>query len=421
MIHEVDYSLLNTLTTRHVFVMLYIPDCQSCHLFETAIYPHLAKELSDVDVAFYKSNCEKQTQVKHFPAFILHDRRSNTQIEFKGALKYQDIGKFIRDSIMKCSEARIVPYKRYTGGDGTSSDTPAAVPTELDVFLFDDLKERAIKTDKAFVVLYYADWCPQCTVFKPTFAQYAADNDGSIVGCFKDNGKYTAELFKSEGVVAVPTVKLYYKNETHEHKGAMTLDVLREFVKSRTKTLQSVVGSAESPAPIKHAKWTHPIFHPITENWKDDIEDMRDAGCLVLYYSPSCKFCDQMRSIAVEVAENESRLKVAIVNVNELRPEQRAMLANEDITAVPTIVLYTKYTSFLFDGEHNVQSIGRFIKHRMEQQQQTSNDRRSLLQIQGGGFLKQKSIHNQSLFLFPDNNGMHAKEHRAPQATRPSP
>ena len=438
MIHEVDYSLSNTLTTRYVFLMLYITECQSCRLFKKDIYPLLEKELEGLDVVFYKSNCEKQTQFKHFPTFVLHDRHSNTKTEYRGAFKHLEMGKFIRDAIMKCTEARIVPYKRYTGGESTQTNTPngpLASITELDVFLFDDLKERAQKADKVFIVLFYADWCNQCTLFKPTFANYAAENDSAIVGCFKDNGKYTAELFKTEGVVAVPTVKLFYKNETHEQKGSMTIETLRAFVRSNTKSLQSASSTTPSPlgtsphastttpsstttrapscnATGEESEWTSGNMNPITENWKDDIQRMRDVGCLVLYYSTTCPFCEQIRPIFLEVAENESHLQVASVNVGGLRKEQRALLASEDITAVPTIVLYTKYASFLFDGENDAQSISRFVKHRMEQQQQTANDRRSLLQIQGGGFLKPKSNHGQSLFLFPDNNGMHAHEHR---------
>ncbi len=444
--HEVDYSLLGTITTRHVFVMLYISNCRSCHSFETTIYPRLASELSEFDIVFYKSNCEKQTHIKTFPTFVLHDRQTNAQVEYRGVLQYPAMSKFIRDQIMKCTTARIVPFKRYSGG-GEDAMTPTQCatqptttkPVELDVFSFDDLKERATKTGKAFIVLYYADWCKQCTLFKPTFLQYAAEHDGAFVGLFKDNGKYTAELFKAEGVVAVPTVKIYYNHTTHEKRGGMTLDALRAFVQSRTQTLQSAPPSTSndgSPAPPtsndgrspqhpppptededgEHddSPWHHPNVQSITRRWQNEIAEMRDEGCVVLYYSPSCPFCEKIRPVVFEVAENEAHLKVATVNVGELRQEERAMLASEDITAVPTIVLYTKYTSFPFDGEHDVQSIGRFIKHRMEQQQQTSNDRRSMLQIKGGGFLKAKSLHRQSLFLFPDSSGMHAKEQRAP-------
>jgi thiol-disulfide isomerase/thioredoxin len=430
MIHEVDYSLLSTLTTRHVLVMLYISNCQSCHLFESTIHPRLLEDLAEFDIAFYKSNCEKQTHIKHFPAFILHDRHTSAQVEYRGALRTADMGRFIRNQIMKCPEARIVPYKRYGGSsDAAPSAFPkqAGAPVELDVFSFDDLKERAHKTDKAFVVLYYADWCNQCTAFKPTFAQFAADNDGAIFGMFKDNGKYTAELFKTEGIVAVPTVKIYTNNQAFERKGAMSLEGLGEFVKSRTQTLQSANNndhdghdgrpSDDSPPSTgdpdeASSPWSNPNVRPITAQWRDEIQQMRDDGCVVLYYSPSCPFCEKIRPVFFQVADSES-LQFAVVNVSTLGQEARAMLAEEDITAVPTIVMYTKYTSFLFDGEQDAQSIGRFIKHRIEQQQQTSNDRRSMLQIQGGGFLKQKSLHSQSLFLFPDNNGMHAKEHRA--------
>lgn len=439
MIHEVDYSLLCTLTTRYVFVMLYISKCQSCHLFERSIHPRLVEDLSEFDIVFYKSNCEKQTHIKHFPAFVLYDRQKNTQVEYRGVLKFAEMGKFLRDQIMKCTDARIVPYRRSGGRveeGATVPDHPTAslaatttTPVELDVFSFDDLKERAQKTDKAFIVLYYADWCSQCTLFKPTFNAFAAQSDGAIVGVFKDNGKYTAELFKAEGVVAVPTVKIYYNHETHERKGGMTLDALREFVKSRTKTLQSAhhtascsgssgaASGATSQPPPEHpsgSPWDHPRVRSIAHQWQDEIQRMRDDGCVVLYYAPSCPFSEKVRPIFHEVAENEAYLKVAVVNVSELRPEERATLAQEEITAVPTIVMYTKYTSFVFDGENDVQSIGRFIKHRMEQQQQTSNDRRGMLQIQGGGFLKAKSIHSQSLFLFPDNNGMHAQDSRPP-------
>ena len=423
MIHEVDYSLLSTLTTRHVFVMLYITNCQSCHLFEDTIHPHLLADLSEFDIVFYKSNCEKQAHIKNFPAFILHDRQTNTQVEYRGALRAPDMERFIRNHVMKGAEARIVPYKRYGGGeDATPGAVPkqANAPVDLDVFSFDDLKERAHKTDKAFIVLYYADWCNQCTNFKPIFAQFAAENGGAIVGIFKDNGKYTAELFKTEGIVAVPTVKIYTKNETFERKGAMTIEGLREFVKSRTQTLQSATQSVTSTCNHRPDKsndpeespWSNPNVRSITVDWTTDIQRMRDDGCVILYYSPSCPFCEKIRPVFFQVADSES-LTFAIVDVSEFSQEERAMLANENITAVPTIIMYTKYTSFLFEGEQDAQSIGRFIKHRIEQQQQTSNDRRSMLQIQGGGFLKQKSLHSQSLFLFPDNNGMHAKEHRS--------
>jgi thiol-disulfide isomerase/thioredoxin len=233
-------------------------------------------------------------------------------------------------------------------------------------------------------------------------------------------------LFKTEGIVAVPTVKIYTNNQTFERKGAMSIDGLVEFVKSRTQTLQSANNNDHDGRPSNSppsmcdsddaSPWSNPNVRPITAQWRDEIQRMRDGGCVVLYYSPSCPFCEKIRPVFFQVADSES-LQFAVVNVSAFGQEERAMLADEDITAVPTIVMYTKYTSFLFDGEQDAQSIGRFIKHRIEQQQQTSNDRRSMLQIQGGGFLKQKSLHSQSLFLFPDKNGMHAKEHRA----RPHP
>jgi len=437
--HEVDYSLLSTLKARYVFVMLYITDCQSCRLFEQSIHPQLVDELGELDVAFYKSNCEKQVHLTHFPAFVLHDRHTNAQVRYAGVLKSASMAQFIKEQVMKCTEARVVPYRRYTGGE-----PPTEEPVELDVFSFDDLKERARKTDKAFIVLFYADWCHQCTQFKPVFRQYTTENDDALFGTFKDNGKYTADLFKAEGVNAIPTVKIFYRQQTHEHRGSTTLASLRTFVRSHTHALQSVehvastpaaepsptpstpaaaaepppsaAASSTSPPPpeVERTPWNHPKVSNITSRWQEHIQRMRDDdGCVVLFYSPTCPHCEKMRPVFFQVSEDEAHLQVATVDVGALSHDDRMTLASEDITSVPTIILYTRYASFRFDGEYDVHSIGRFVKHRVEQQQQTSNDRRGMLQIQGGGFLKPRSVHGQSLFLFPDNTGVHAQEQRA--------
>ena len=106
-----------------------------------------------------------------------------------------------------------------------------------------EMQEPNLKAgdDEIVVALFWADWCPHCVSFKPTFEKVAEDLDGTTTK--KSNKKLRFEkvdcvalapLAKKYGVQGYPTIKIIggdgdmdeYEGSREEHEFAKYLSTL---------------------------------------------------------------------------------------------------------------------------------------------------------------------------------------------------
>ena len=80
---------------------------------------------------------------------------------------------------------------------------------------------------------FYADWCPHCTSFKPTWAELEQESLGvqyEKVDC-SDNDN-TPALATEYGVSGFPTIIFVNNGTKHEYKGNRSKEDIVSFVKS---------------------------------------------------------------------------------------------------------------------------------------------------------------------------------------------
>jgi len=94
------------------------------------------------------------------------------------------------------------------------------------------------------LVLFYAEWCPHCQRFEPTWNELANDLDGTNVegktvhlkkiDCAKQGNKNKCE---ANNVNSYPTIKCFTVNGEEEYEGERTYDALETFLHNVIKHL----------------------------------------------------------------------------------------------------------------------------------------------------------------------------------------
>jgi thiol-disulfide isomerase/thioredoxin len=100
------------------------------------------------------------------------------------------------------------------------------------LFLLSKFANRENFSNGLTLYFFYADWCPHCRNFKPTWAEL--ENDSSIsanlqgVDCTDNNN--TPALATKYGVSSFPTLILVNGSNKKEYSGARTASAIKSFV-----------------------------------------------------------------------------------------------------------------------------------------------------------------------------------------------
>ena len=77
------------------------------------------------------------------------------------------------------------------------------------VIELDDKSFTSFTTSKSVVLVeFYADWCSHCKAFEPVF-ESIAEHFKSKVSVGRINAPEYMDLAKSQGIKALPTIKIY--------------------------------------------------------------------------------------------------------------------------------------------------------------------------------------------------------------------
>ena len=95
------------------------------------------------------------------------------------------------------------------------------------------------KSTECVVALFYADWCPHCVTFKPTFLKAKGMMDGKTCTCPEFKGKTlrfelvdcvaNPTIAKEKEVQGFPTVKLFTESGTKEYSGPREIDSMNNY------------------------------------------------------------------------------------------------------------------------------------------------------------------------------------------------
>lgn len=101
-----------------------------------------------------------------------------------------------------------------------------------------------VSNDEAVLALFYADWCPHCVKFKPTWDEMSSKvssgstktKSGKTVKMVKVNADENKALCNKYGVDGYPSIKIITMNggkkSIDDYSGARTMDGLEQQLKS---------------------------------------------------------------------------------------------------------------------------------------------------------------------------------------------
>lgn len=80
------------------------------------------------------------------------------------------------------------------------------------------------------IYLFYADWCPHCTRFKPIWTRVAKSNPNYKFILI--NEKTSPELIKNMGITSYPTIIAYKNNTKHIYNKERTFEKFRKWIRA---------------------------------------------------------------------------------------------------------------------------------------------------------------------------------------------
>jgi len=92
----------------------------------------------------------------------------------------------------------------------------------------------SVKEPIVTLILYYADWCPHCTVIKPTWNElnkkYSRSKNVRLIEVEYDNMKHVPKKY-SKHIRGFPTLNLVKDDKIlTEYNGHRNLDSLKDFI-----------------------------------------------------------------------------------------------------------------------------------------------------------------------------------------------
>ena len=102
----------------------------------------------------------------------------------------------------------------------------------------ENFEKKVIKSDKLWLILFYAPWCGHCKAFHPTFEKAAKASKGlfkvGAVNC--DEERDLASKYKINGF---PTVLFFGENKekTEEYEGKRDAKQILDFLFEKAKTI----------------------------------------------------------------------------------------------------------------------------------------------------------------------------------------
>ena len=93
-------------------------------------------------------------------------------------------------------------------------------------------------------VLFYAEWCPHCQRFEPTWEKLSDNLDGKTVNGQKVNiqkvdcaENENSKKCSANNIEGYPTIKCFTNNGVKEYNGQRDLDSLKSFLDDTTSNL----------------------------------------------------------------------------------------------------------------------------------------------------------------------------------------
>jgi len=92
----------------------------------------------------------------------------------------------------------------------------------------DEFDSKILNNDKKTLVLFYADWCPYCANFKPTFEEISSDKIQKKVALVNEDENPLWDRFN---IQAVPTMivfqdrKIIARRDAKKHVGLTRADM----------------------------------------------------------------------------------------------------------------------------------------------------------------------------------------------------
>lgn len=208
-------------------------------------------------------------------------------------------------------------------------------------------RRTLVNVTKPTLVMFYAPWCPYCTMLKPVFVKLAklAAQDGSFSVAALDATRYDAVAQDLE-INGFPTLRLFLtdgRSIEYPSDGERTAEQMHDFVKRHLGYFDN---------------------DPYVEEFTDkDIKKIATPNknkepCLVMFYAPWCPYCKRLQDVWRSLGHSLGGIaKVGAYNCDA----NRKLAQKLDVSSFPTIVLYSGGVPHLHTGnDRSVQGLMKF-------------------------------------------------------------
>ncbi|CAD5110865.1 unnamed protein product [Dimorphilus gyrociliatus] len=235
-----------------------------------------------------------------------------------------------------------IHFGRQTPQD-VATWTKAASESPLIVLSPEQFQNKVRKTNKPWLVDFYAPWCPPCMRLLPKLRQAASVVASDKVRVGTIDCTVHQQLCRDYNIRSYPTTILYNDSVPHDFNEH---DSVSEIVESVRDILRPPVQTLNS------------------NSWKNVI-DRKDRGWIIDFHAPWCgpcrQFAPEFRRLA-KILQDDDNIMIAQVDCES----DKQMCRDNDVRSYPTIRFYppksSPYTHIDYSGWHrDAQNIRQWI------------------------------------------------------------